>query len=59
MAVLSGIWCLFLPETTGLPILRTIEEAEFYYENRGKTASVTDVPSNELQTTESGALSTL
>ena len=57
MAVLSGIWCLFLPETTGLPILRTIEEAEFYYENRGKVMS--NVRANEMQNTESGASSSL
>ena len=33
-AILSGIWCLFLPETAGLPIMRNIYEAEDFYSDR-------------------------
>ena len=33
-AILSEIWCLFLPETAGLPIMLNIYEAEDFYNDR-------------------------
>ena len=32
LAILSGVWCLFLLETAGLPIMRNIDEAEDFYD---------------------------
>ena len=35
LGICSGIWTLFLPETTGRPILQHIEEAEIFYSSHG------------------------
>ena len=40
-SILSGIWCLYLPETKGLPILNTIEEAEQFHSKRELKKRVT------------------
>ena len=42
LAILSGLWILTLPETTGKPILQTIGEAEsFYGSHKSKTKKTT------------------